>query len=130
MSKLVIYTKDAPEPVGVYSQGIMEGHTLYVSGQVPIDPTSGTLIEGDFKESARQVLKNVRAIVEAAGLSLDDIVKTTVFLRDMEDFATLNEVYSEFFITAPPARSVVQAGRLPKDFPLEIEAIAYSPEKV
>lgn len=107
----------------------MVGDTLYVSGQVPLDPDTGTVIEGDFEECARRVLKNIQAIIEAAGYSLEDVVKTTVFLRDMENFPTLNTVYGEFFPSDPPARSAIQAGRLPKDMPLEIEAVAERPGK-
>ena len=124
MKRKIIHTKKAPQPIGAYSQGVLSGDTLYISGQVPIDPGTGNLVGGDFKKSARQVLENIRGILEAAGMSFEDIVKTTVFLKDLNDFADLNEIFHEYFQSEPPARSAIEAGRLPKDVPLEIEAVA------
>jgi len=124
MSKSIILTKDAPAPIGPYNQGIVaQGSLLFVAGQVPIDPHSGQVIQGDIKIQTKQVLKNLQAIVEKSGTSLDDVVKTTVFLKDMNEFAGMNEVYAEFFKTEPPARSTVEVARLPRDVKVEIEAI-------
>ena len=120
----VIYTEKAPKPVGPYSQAILVGKTLYIAGQVPIDPSTGKPIEGSFKEKARRVIENVKAIVEAAGGGLEDIVKVTVYLRDISFYGEFNEVYSEYFKDWRPARAVVGVSNLPKDLDLEMEAIA------
>lgn len=117
----------APKAIGPYSSALRAGQWLFVSGQVPFDPTSGTLIAGDVAAQTRQVLKNIQALVEAAGLSLDDIARTTVFLADMNDFAAMNAVYETFFTAPYPARSTVQAARLPRDARIEIDAIAIAP---
>ena len=126
MSKQIIQTDRAPAAIGPYSQAVKAGNTLYVSGQLPINPESGDLVEGDIKAATRQSLENLQAIVEAAGMSLDQVVKCEVFLEDMADFAAMNEVYSEFFTgDAPPARQAIQAARLPKDAAVEISCIAH-----
>jgi len=122
--KKTIYTKNAPEPIGPYSQGIVSHSYVFTAGQIAIDPATGQLVQGDIKEQTRQVLKNIRAILEAAGASIDSVVKTTVFLKDMNEFLTMNEVYGEFFKESKPARSTVQVSRLPRDVNVEIEAIA------
>ena len=120
-----ILTDKAPAPIGPYSQGvIVEGKFLYTAGQVCIDPTTNKLIEGDIKVQTRQVCKNVQAILEAGGASLSSVFKTTVFLKDMSEFAAMNEVYAEFFSEAAPARSTVEVARLPKDVRVEIDAVA------
>jgi 2-iminobutanoate/2-iminopropanoate deaminase len=125
MNKQVISTVTAPSAIGPYSQAIRSGNLLFVSGQIPIDPATGTVIDDKgIQEQTRRVLQNLLAIVEAAGGSAQSIVKTTVFLRDMGDFADMNAVYSTFFNFAPPARSTVEAARLPRDVSIEIDCIA------
>jgi 2-iminobutanoate/2-iminopropanoate deaminase len=125
--KRAIVTEAAPAAVGPYSQGIVCGNLLFVSGQLPIDPSSGELVSGSIEEKTRQVLSNLRAIAEAAGASLEDVVKTTVFLKDMNDFAAMNGVFAEYFPNTPPARAAVQVAALPKDVDIEIEAIVLMP---
>ena len=122
--KQVIHTNSAPAAIGPYSQAIQIGDLLFVSGQVPIDPSTGAIVEGDIKAQAQQSLNNLKAILNAAGTNMGAVVKTTVFLADMNDFAAMNEVYAQFFQEPFPARSAVQAARLPKDAKVEIEAIA------
>ena len=122
--KQVIHTDKAPAAIGPYSQAIQIGQLLFTSGQVPIDPETGAIVEGGIQEQARQSLNNIKAILNAAGTNLGAVVKTTVFLQDMNDFAAMNEVYAQFFQEPYPARSAVQVGRLPKDALVEIEAIA------
>ncbi len=124
MIKKVI-TDKAPRPVGPYAQGVIAGCLLFISGQIPIDPNTGELVEGDFKLKVRRVLENVKAIVEASGGSLKDVVKVTVFIRDIKLFQTFNEVYSEYFGNTAPARSLVEVSNLPRDAEVEVEAIAY-----
>ena len=122
--KQVIHTDSAPAAIGPYSQAIQIGDLLFVSGQVPIDPSTGSIVEGDVKAQAQQSLNNLKAILNAAGTNMGAVVKTTVFLADMNDFAAMNEVYAQFFQEPFPARSAVQAARLPKDAKVEIEDIA------
>ena len=122
--KQMIHTDSAPAAIGPYSQAIQIGDLLFVSGQVPIDPSTGAVVEGDVKAQAQQSLNNLKAILNAAGTNMGAVVKTTVFLADMNDFAAMNEVYAQFFQDPFPARSAVQVGRLPKDAKVEIEAIA------
>ena len=122
--KQVIHTDSAPAAIGPYSQAIQIGDLLFVSGQVPIDPSTGAIVEGDVKAQAQQSLNNLKAILNAAGTNMGAVVKTTVFLADMNDFAAMNEVYAQFFQEPFPARSADQAARLPKDAKVEIEAIA------
>ena len=122
--KQVIHTDKAPAAIGPYSQAIQIGQLLFTSGQVPIDPETGAIVEGGIQEQARQSLNNIKAILHAAGTNMGAVVKTTVFLQDMNDFAAMNEVYAQFFQEPYPARSAVQVGRLPKDALVEIEAIA------
>ena len=124
MTKQIVHTNNAPQPVGTYSQAVISGNILFVSGQLPIDPDSGELVEGSFKERARQVLNNLKNIVEAAGASMNEVVKTNVFLTDLSHFTELNEVYSEFFTSEPPARAAVQVSKLPLGTDIEIECIA------
>jgi 2-iminobutanoate/2-iminopropanoate deaminase len=119
-----VKTPHEPAALGPYSQAIKAGGFVYVSGQVAIDPETGEFIAGGIAEQTERVLKNVAAVLEAAGSSLDQVVKTTVFLADMNEFAAMNEVYAKFFTEAPPARATVQAARLPKDARVEIEAVA------
>jgi 2-iminobutanoate/2-iminopropanoate deaminase len=119
-----IQTPNAPQAIGPYSQAIRAGGLIFVSGQVPIDPKTGQFVAGGIAEQTEQVLKNLAAVLEAAGSGLDKIVKTTVFLASMEEFAAMNEAYGKFFTDDPPARATVQAARLPRDARVEIEAIA------
>jgi 2-iminobutanoate/2-iminopropanoate deaminase len=120
-----ILTDNAPKPIGPYSQGIIvDGRFVYTAGQIAVDPATNKLIEGDIKAQTRQVLKNVEAVLKAAGSSMDAVVKTTVFLKDFNDFASMNEVYAEFFSASAPARSTVEVARLPRDMKIEIEAVA------
>ena len=122
--KQVIHTDKAPAAIGPYSQAIQIGQLLFTSGQVPIDPETGAIVEGGIQEQARQSLNNIKAILNAAGTNMGAVVKTTVFLQDMNDFAAMNEVYAQFFQEPYPARSAVQVARLPKDVLVEIEANA------
>ena len=121
--KRVVKTDKAPQAIGPYSQGIYANNMLFVSGQIPINPETGEIVDG-IEEQTRQVLKNVQAIVEEENLTMENVVKCTVFLRNMDDFAEMNKVYAEFFVEDPPARAAVEVSRLPKDVMVEIEAIA------
>jgi 2-iminobutanoate/2-iminopropanoate deaminase len=120
-----VATAAAPAAIGPYSQAVKAGGFLFVSGQIPLDPATGALVDGDVRAQTRRVLENLDGIVTAAGASLDRVVKTTVYLVDMNDFAAMNEVYSTFFRTPAPARATVQVGRLPKDVRVEIDAIVH-----
>jgi 2-iminobutanoate/2-iminopropanoate deaminase len=122
--KDVVLTARGPKPIGPYSQAIKSNGFLFVSGQVALDPHSGEFVGTDVRQQTERVLENVKAILEAAGASFHQVVKTTVFLKDMNDFAAMNEVYARYFSAAPPARSTVQAARLPKDALVEIEVTA------
>ena len=120
----VVITDRGPKPIGPYSQAIKSGGFIFISGQVAIDPKSGELTGGEIGQQTERVLNNVKAILEAAGANLHHVVKTTVFLKDMNDFAAMNEIYGRYFTSAPPARSTVQVARLPKDALVEIEVTA------
>ena len=120
----VISTKKAPAAIGPYSQAIQVGNLVYTSGQIPIDPSTGAFVEGGIKEQTRQSLTNVKSILEEAGLSMSNVVKTTVFMADMGDFADMNAVYAEFFSEPYPARSAVAVKTLPKSALVEIEVVA------
>jgi 2-iminobutanoate/2-iminopropanoate deaminase len=122
--KDVVLTEKGPKPIGPYSQAIKSGGFLFASGQVALDPRSNEFLAGDIRHQTERVLENVKAILEAGGANLHHVVKTTVFLKDMNDFAAMNEVYGNYFTSAPPARSTVQVARLPKDALVEIEVIA------
>jgi 2-iminobutanoate/2-iminopropanoate deaminase len=124
MAKDVIRTDGAPPPIGPYSQAIRAGGMIFVSGQIPLDPGTGQMVSGDVKAQTRRVLENLAAVLQAAGSSMDRVVKTTIFLRDMNDFGAVNEEYASVFRELPPARSTVQAARLPRDAMVEIECIA------
>jgi 2-iminobutanoate/2-iminopropanoate deaminase len=123
--KKVISTQQAPAAIGPYSQAIQVGNLVYTSGQIPIDPSTGFLVEGGIKEQTRQSLLNVKAILEEAGLTMGNVVKTTVFMADMNDFAGMNAVYASFFTEPYPARSAVAVKTLPKGALVEIEVIAF-----
>lgn len=120
----VILTDRGPKPIGPYSQAIRTNGFLYVSGQVALDPKTGELVGTDVRQQTERAFENIKGILEAAGSNLHHIVKTTVFLKDMNDFTAMNEVYAKYFTAAPPARSTVQVARLPKDALVEIEVIA------
>ena len=124
MSKTVISTTNAPAAIGPYSQAIRVGNLLYTSGQLALDPATGNFVEGGIAEQTRQSLTNVKAILNEAGTNMGSVIKTTVFLKDMNDFAAMNAVYGEFFSEPFPARSAVQVAKLPKDGLVEIEVIA------
>lgn len=129
MQKDTIYTNNAPEPIGPYSQGIYLSwemqQLIYTSGQIAIDPATGNFNNGEIKEQTRQVLENIKAILSEAKSDLKKVIKTTVFLKSMDDFGSMNEVYAEYFGDSKPARSTVEVARLPKDALVEIEVIAY-----
>jgi 2-iminobutanoate/2-iminopropanoate deaminase len=119
-----VATDRAPKAIGPYSQGIRAGNLLFVSGQVPIDPATGNIIEGDIKTQTDRVMRNLTAILEAGGASMDHVVRCTVYLADMNDFAAMNEVYGSYFSQPAPARATIQAVRLPKDARVEIDVVA------
>jgi 2-iminobutanoate/2-iminopropanoate deaminase len=119
-----VHTSGAPAAIGPYSQAIVHRGFVFTAGQIPLDPASGEMVEGDIRVQTERVLENLRAVLEAAGASFGSVVKTTVFLRDMDDFGPMNEVYGRFFGDHAPARSAVQAARLPRDARIEIEAVA------
>jgi 2-iminobutanoate/2-iminopropanoate deaminase len=123
-TKEIISTEKAPGAIGPYSQAIKANGTVYLSGQIPIDPATGQFVSDDVGEQTEQVFKNLIAVLEAAGTSLENVVKTTVFLADMNDFAVMNEFYGRYFDSNKPARATVQAARLPRDAKVEIECIA------
>ena len=127
MTKEWIETASAPAPVGPYSQAVRAGGMIFASGQIPIDPKSGEIVEGGIEEQTRQVLENLKAVIEAGGASLEDAVKVVVYLKDMGDFQAMNEVYTRYFSGARPARACVEVSRLPKDVRVEIDAIALVP---
>lgn len=120
----IITTKDAPQAIGPYSQAVVAGGFVFASGQIPTNPATGQFVEGGIAEQTEQVLRNLSKVLEAAGTNLGRVVKTTVFLADMSDFAAMNEVYARFFSEQPPARSTVQAARLPRDARVEIDVVA------
>lgn len=122
--KEIIVTKAAPQPVGPYSQAVKANGFVFLAGQVALDPATGKVVEGDVRAQTERVLRNLQAVMEAAGSSLAAAVKTTVFLADMDDFVAMNEVYARFFSDKPPARSTVAVSRLPKDVRVEIDLIA------
>ena len=120
----IVATEAAPQAIGPYSQAVRLGDLVFTSGQIPIDPQTGVFVEGGIAEQTEQVLRNLAEVLRAAGTGLEEVVKTTVFLADMNDFAAMNEVYARYFSNEPPARSTVQAARLPRDARVEIDVIA------
>ena len=120
----VISTKDGPQAIGPYSQAIKANGFVFVSGQIPLDPVTNTLVSGDIAFQTERVLKNLSGILQAAGTGLEKVVRTTVFLKSMNDFAAMNEIYGRYFHSQPPARSTVEVSRLPKDVSVEIDVIA------
>ena len=124
MAKTIIHAVNAPAPIGPYSQAIMAGNTLYVSGQIALDSESGNLINADIEAETHQVMKNMKAILEEADMDLSDVAKCTIFVKDLNNFGRINEVYGSYFNSAPPARETVEVSRLPKDVNVEISCIA------
>ena len=124
MSKKIILTEQAPAPIGPYSQAVSIGDLLFLSGQIPLDPQSGNLVDGGIAAQTRQVLENLKAVLEAAGSSLDGVIKATVFLKNMTDFAAMNEVYGAYLGAAKPARSTVAVAELPRGALVEIDLVA------
>jgi 2-iminobutanoate/2-iminopropanoate deaminase len=124
MKRKIISTEHAPAAVGPYSQAVRVGKLLYTAGQIPLDPATGKLVEGDIAVQAERALDNLQAVLEAAGTSLKNVVKTTVFLQNMDDFGAMNEVYARYFVKKPPARSAVEVAALPLGAQIEIEAVA------
>ena len=124
MNKKIINTESAPAAIGPYSQSVLAGNILFISGQLPIDPETGKFAGNDIKSQTEQSLKNIESILEKAGCTMDNVVKTTVLLNDMVDFAKMNEVYAKFFTKDYPARAAYEVARLPKDALVEIEAVA------
>ena len=122
--KQPIATKQAPQAIGPYSQAVLSDGVAYLSGQIPLDPATGQIVEGDVAAQTERVLENLKAVLAACGSSLDQVLKTTVYLQDMAEFPRMNEVYARYFPSAPPARSTVQVARLPRDARIEIDAIA------
>lgn len=124
MRKEIINTDKAPKAIGPYSQAVRVGDLIFVSGQIPLDPETGSVVAGDIDIQTERVLNNISGVLEAAGSSMEEIVKTTVYLKDMADFPKFNESYARFFAENPPARATVEVSRLPKDVRIEIDAIA------
>jgi 2-iminobutanoate/2-iminopropanoate deaminase len=122
--KRVIATDGAPKAIGPYSQAVVSGGLAFLSGQIPLDPATGQIVEGDIAVQTARVLENVRAVLEACGSSFEQVLKTTVYLQDLGEFARMNEVYARYFPAAPPARSTVEVARLPRDARIEIDLIA------
>ena len=124
MPKIVVSTSNAPAAIGPYSQAVRAGNLLFISGQIPLDPASSQVVAGDIAVQSDRVLRNLAAILEAAGSNLEKVLKTTVYLRDLEEFAKMNQIYAKYFRDAPPARATVQVARLPRDVSVEIDLIA------
>lgn len=122
--KTIVATNQAPQAIGPYSQAVKANGFLFLSGQIPLDPVTGQMVYGGIAVKTRQVLTNIKAVLAAEGLTMANVVKTTVFLQSMDDFAAMNKVYGEFFPSEPPARSTIEVGRLPKDAGVEIEVVA------
>jgi 2-iminobutanoate/2-iminopropanoate deaminase len=124
VKKKVIQTEKAPKAIGPYSQAIQAGNFLFLSGQIPIDPKTGELVKGDIRKQTQQVLENIKGILESQGLGMENVVKSTIFLKDIANFNQVNEVYATYFPSSPPARSMVEVAKLPRDADIEIEALA------
>jgi 2-iminobutanoate/2-iminopropanoate deaminase len=122
--KTIISSDAAPKAIGPYSQAVRMGNLVFLSGQIPIDPATGQLVEGNVQQQTEQVFKNIAAVLAEAGLTFEHVVKTTVFMKNLADFAPMNEVYAKYFSANPPARSTVEVSRLPRDVQVEIDAIA------
>jgi 2-iminobutanoate/2-iminopropanoate deaminase len=127
MSKTVIYSSSAPAPIGPYSQGVQAGNFLFMSGQIAIQASTGNLITANIEDETKQVMINLAEVLKAAGLDFSHVVKTTIFLKDMNNFPKVNEIYGQYFIKEPPARETVEVSRLPRDVNVEISCIAFGP---
>ena len=125
MRKQIIHTTEAPQAIGPYSQAVRVGQFVFLSGQIPLDPASGNIVEGDITVQTRRVMENLGAVLRAAGASFSDVVKTTIFLADLGHFSKMNEVYGAYFASEPPARATVQVGALPRSVLIEIDMIAH-----
>ena len=125
MQKQIIHTSEAPQALGPYSQAVRVGHLVFLSGQIPLDPASGNVVEGDIVVQTRRVMENLAAVLSAAGATFAEVVKTTIFLADLGHFSKMNEVYGSYFASEPPARSTVQVGALPRGVLIEIDMIAH-----
>jgi len=124
MGKKVIQTEKAPKAIGPYSQAIQAGNFLFLSGQIPLDPKTGELVKGDIRQQTQQVLENIKGVLESQGLGMDNVVKATIFLKDIGNFNQVNEIYATYFPSSPPARSTVGVAKLPRDADIEIEVVA------
>lgn len=124
MERVIVNTNEAPAAVGPYSQAVKKGNMLFVSGQIPLVPGTGELVEGDIQAQTKQAMENVKAVLAAGGASLNDVVKTTVFITSMSDFPLVNEIYAQYFQAEPPARACVEVSALPKGANVEVEAVA------
>jgi 2-iminobutanoate/2-iminopropanoate deaminase len=124
MSKKIINSKNAPAPIGPYSQAVLYNNTLYVSGQIAIDPATGDLVTGDIVKETHQVMNNIKAILKEAGMDFSNVVKSGIFVKDLNNFGVINQVYGEYYTNNPPARETVEVSRLPKDVNVEISCIA------
>jgi 2-iminobutanoate/2-iminopropanoate deaminase len=124
VKKKVVQTDKAPKAIGPYSQAIQAGNFLFLSGQIPLDPKTGELVKGDIRKQTQQVLENIKGILESQGLGMENVVKVTIYLKDIANFNQVNEVYVTYFPSSPPARSTVEVAKLPRDADIEIEAIA------
>jgi 2-iminobutanoate/2-iminopropanoate deaminase len=122
--KKVIQTDKAPKAIGPYSQGIQAGNLVFLSGQIALDPKTGEMLAGDVRQQTQQVLENIKGLLESQGLEMRDVIKTTIFLKEMGNFNQVNDVYAAYFSSSPPARSTVEVARLPRNAEIEIEAIA------
>lgn len=125
MEKKIIKTADAPQSIGPYSQAVEAGGLVFVSGQIPIDPKSGNPVQGGIKDQTKRVMENAKAILSAAGCGMSQVVKTTIYLRNMSDFAAVNEIYGGYFHADPPARATVEVSRLPKEVVIEMDFVAW-----
>jgi 2-iminobutanoate/2-iminopropanoate deaminase len=125
VKKKVVQTEKAPKAIGPYSQAIQAGNFLFLSGQIPLDPKTGELVKGDIRKQTQQVLENIKGVLESQGLGMEDVIKSTIFLKDIANFNQVNEVYATYFPSSPPARSTVEVAKLPQDANIEIEAIAF-----
>jgi len=124
MKKKVIHTDKAPQAIGPYSQAIQAGNFLFLSGQIPLDPKTGELVEGDIRQQTKQVLENIKGVLESQKLGMENVVKVTIFLKDIGNFNQVNEVYATYFPSSPPARSTVEVSKLPRNTEIEIEVVA------